>query len=387
MSEIKKLILEKISQEELNKEIEKKRKKYGKLLAEEDIFVLIAKELNIKIKNGVKTKINEIVPGQSVDIEAEIKQIYPVKQFRKGKGFGKMQSVILTDETGEARLTFWQKDIDNIKKLQKGGHYFFYSLEPREYNGKIYLNFGADSSIEENLDKPKREIKYLKIEDLKENMYDVNVKAKILAVYPAKEFIRDNVKRKVVNFVIGDETGKIKATAWTENADSVLSLPEKAVVAIEDGYTKINQEQLELHLGYKSRIYEIDEKLGAESFDVWAAGLSNKKINQISLDLKGDIIVEGEILEKEIKEYFVCNKCGGKIEKDSSICPKCGETEPMEKKFCILKIKDETGGINAIVFDNCTKLKEKSQIKIVGYVKKNPFSEELEIIAKAVKTE
>ncbi len=387
MQEIKNKILELISEKDFEKELKEKKKKYSGLLSDDDIIRLIAKEKGLQLKpiNTDISLISDLVPGKQANILGLISQIYPLKTFRRGTGYGKMQSLVIQDSSGETRLTFWQQDLEKVEKLQRGATYVFYSLEPKEFNGKIYLNFGSDSFFEEKSGAPKQEIKYTKIDELKPEMYDVNLKVKIQRVFPPKEFMRENRKGKLVNFMIMDSTGTLKATAWTENADTVLSFPEDTVVTIESGYTKEGMQGLELHLGYKSRIYKINEKIDAQSFDLMAQNLPKKKISELSPDTKSTILVQAEVSEIEEKKYSVCKKCSGKLEKDSEICTKCGETKPLDKKFAILTLEQDNDKIKALVFEPDINLlnSEGKKIEIIGYLKINNFSNDLELIAKA----
>jgi replication factor A1 len=57
---------------------------------------------------------------RDVDIEGRVARIFPVTTFEKGERKGQVQNIILADESGTVRVTFWNEDVDKIKTLQEG---------------------------------------------------------------------------------------------------------------------------------------------------------------------------------------------------------------------------------------------------------------------------
>ena len=63
-----------------------------------------------------------------------------------------------------------------------------------------------------------------KISGITPNSGNVKIIAKVMTVYPAKEFNRnDGTVGRVANLIVADETGSIRLTLWDDRADLVKS--------------------------------------------------------------------------------------------------------------------------------------------------------------------
>ncbi len=95
----------------------------------------------------------------------------------------------------------------------------------------------------------------LKISSIAAGMQNVEVLAKILAIYPAKQFSANGRAGQVGSMVLGDETGTMRAVLWNEQA-SKLSLVNKGdILKIKGAYIKENRNNaLELHVNNRSML-------------------------------------------------------------------------------------------------------------------------------------
>ena len=57
---------------------------------------------------------------RDVDIEGRVARIFPITTFEKDGRKGQVQNIILADESGTVRVTFWNEDVEKIKTLQEG---------------------------------------------------------------------------------------------------------------------------------------------------------------------------------------------------------------------------------------------------------------------------
>ena len=61
-------------------------------------------------------KISELKEKQgNVEIEAEIKSLGEVREFNKFGKTGRVANVVISDDSGDIKLTLWSDDIDNAK--------------------------------------------------------------------------------------------------------------------------------------------------------------------------------------------------------------------------------------------------------------------------------
>jgi replication factor A1 len=70
---------------------------------------------------GMKS-IAELTTGMwDVDIEGKVVTVYDVTSFTTKDGRdGRVRNVILADESGKTRVTFWNEDVDKIEKIKEG---------------------------------------------------------------------------------------------------------------------------------------------------------------------------------------------------------------------------------------------------------------------------
>jgi replication factor A1 len=68
-----------------------------------------------------KKDISELTPEmRDVDIVGKVAKIFPVTTFEKDGREGKVQNIVVADESGSIRLTFWNEDVDKIDELGEG---------------------------------------------------------------------------------------------------------------------------------------------------------------------------------------------------------------------------------------------------------------------------
>src|SRR3990170_4576356 len=125
-NEILKSIIEKTgsSKEAVEKKIIEKQQELSNLVSKEGAAYIIAKEMGIDIYPKAEKRrleVRNIVPKiRSLDMNARIVNIYPVKEFDSKGRKGKVASVILGDQTGTIRLTLWDAQTDLIESLKPG---------------------------------------------------------------------------------------------------------------------------------------------------------------------------------------------------------------------------------------------------------------------------
>lgn len=91
-------------------------------------------------------KINELKPRMSkVDIEVEIAEVGPVKEFNKFGTAGKVATAVAKDDTGTIKLSLWNAEIDKVKagiKVKITNGYV------NEFQGEMQLTAGKFGKLE-----------------------------------------------------------------------------------------------------------------------------------------------------------------------------------------------------------------------------------------------
>jgi replication factor A1 len=281
---------------ELENRILEKQSELGGLVTQEGAAHIVANEIGINLSKGASAtpilKIENIIPGQnSVDVVGRVSRIFPTREFdRKDGSKGRVCSIILLDNTGSVRVVFWDKDVELIEdgkisegKLLKirGG----YSKESQRGEPEVHLGMRArivpEPKDANDEDFPEAGSRNRKISDFAEGDNSIDVVFKVLRIYEPREFDRaDKTKGKVVNLIIGDETGTAKLVLWDSNVELVEKslIKEGSTIKVEKGYVKVKWaddgriNESELNVGrYGELILNPEEKVGELKTDPPAA--------------------------------------------------------------------------------------------------------------------
>ena len=113
----------KIPLEELNQKIEEKVIELSGLVSEEGAAYIVAKELGLDLleKRDLSLKIKNILPGlKAIDVIGKVVSVSEVREFSKNERKGKVQNLMIGDETGSIRLVFWNDMVKLIEKAKEG---------------------------------------------------------------------------------------------------------------------------------------------------------------------------------------------------------------------------------------------------------------------------
>ncbi|WP_415378633.1 single-stranded DNA binding protein [Halosimplex sp. TS25] len=248
-----------VSEEEFREAVEEKVEQMGGLADEETAAMLLAHELN----EGEVDTVADIEPGmEEVKFLAKVVSIGDLRTFeRDGEDEdGRVVNVEAADETASVRLAFWDQQAEAITDgMLEEGQVLRIAGRPKDgYNGlevsvdkaepdddaEIDVQLGAGSSVD----------------GLTMGQSDVNVTGIVLETESIRTFDRDDGSEgKVANFLLGDETGRVRVTLWDDRADRVEEIQPGTAVEIVDGYVREREGDLELHVGDHGAVDEIEE--------------------------------------------------------------------------------------------------------------------------------
>ncbi len=100
-----------------------------------------------------RKKIDDMEVGmRDVDIEGKVYRIFPVNQFEREGEPGRVQNLIIADESGKTiRVAFWNEDVDKIADLSEGDVIrVTHGYIKKGYKGDIEFGVGRNSEIEVN---------------------------------------------------------------------------------------------------------------------------------------------------------------------------------------------------------------------------------------------
>lgn len=197
-----------------------------------------------------------------------------------------------------------------------------------------------------------------KISDITPDSGNVKFIAKVMTVFPAKEFNRnDGTIGRVANVVVADETGSIRVTLWDDRADLIKSGDVKVGQNCQiAGYVKDGYSGTEVNIGNNGVFCESDENVEAR--------IDSKQIKDIQNGM-GDINIRARVLD--ISDTRTFNKRDGGTGKVANIL-----------------IGDETGKIRVTLWDEVADLTNELEVDdsveiVNGYAKENNFNQQVEM--------
>jgi replication factor A1 len=108
----------------------------------------ISKEENTDMEKQFK-KLKELEPGmQSIDIKAEVRKIFNIRNFDTPKAKGKLITFILGDEETEIRATAWNEKAEEMTKILEDETIIIENAYTKQgMNGNTEINLGKNARI------------------------------------------------------------------------------------------------------------------------------------------------------------------------------------------------------------------------------------------------
>lgn len=334
-------------------------------------------EFDLDVPDAREIQVEDLKEGvYDVTLTVKVMRVFRFSTFtRKSDGKeGKVMSLIGADESGSIRLVFWDENAEKMKDVSEGevikvtGGY----TKKGRY-GDIELHAGRTSTIERGIDKELEISKDLaesresagkkQISELDVGMWDADIEAKVVRIFPPTSFEKDGREGKVQNFVAADESGSIRVTIWNENVDKLEGMKEGDIIRVQHGYVKEGfRDDVEFHLGRKAVVDLNPEDSELEQLDTSEISTPGPvRAGRVMID---DIDEEDEGKNVEIcgiivsvgqtsPVYLACPNCRKKVEKQNGNynCRVCGEIEEPEPRMLYkVTIDDGSGSIRATLF-------------------------------------
>jgi ssDNA-binding replication factor A large subunit len=245
-----------ITEEEFRAAVEEKAEDMGGFADNETAAQIVAHELGKSKAN----MITDIDPEMSdVEFAAKVTSIGDLRTFERDDSEGYVLNVECADETGRVRISLWDEDATAGDEELEAGQVLRIKGTPKEgYNGLEVSATRVKNDPDTEIDVTISETDT--IDGLSLGQSDITLAGKVLAVEPVRTFSRDDGSEgRVSNLVLGDDTGRVRATLWDEQADCVEDFSAGQSVEIVDGYVRERDGTLEVHVGSSSAIEPIDE--------------------------------------------------------------------------------------------------------------------------------
>jgi len=300
------------------------------------------------VARSIQKKLGDVEPD---DKRLSLLGKIVVVEEREGDVRGEKKKIfrgLIGDETAVLPFTAW-KDFG----LEQGEVVRIKNASAGEWGGQPRLNFSEWTEVEktdENIELIKRKPQHYNVIDLKPGLSNVEVKVKLLTM-EEREVSVEGIIKKVYTGIMGDKTGKIRYTSWTD-----FGIKEGDVVEIKGAYTKSWRGAPQLIFDENAKVKKLDEDIIEE--------IGRKSIPIYKLVEAGggvEVGIEGVVIEVQNGSGIIyrCPKCNRAIRE--GVCPVDGEVEGIPDLRIKAVVDDGTGAVNAI-FDKQTteKITEKT---------------------------
>lgn len=193
-------------------------------------------------QSGKCSKLTQITPyANNWEVEVLLASKQPVREWNNAKGSGKIQTLIIQDESGKMQLKLWKTDCDKFAFMQEGRVYRVQGcqLKPadKKWNktGTDYeMHSNQSTVITESVAKIDVQYKFVKLKDIADQATDsvIDCVAIINEVDEAREITFQASQRTSYrrNFTVVDDSGvAVRVTLWGKTAEDFAGQPGMAV--------------------------------------------------------------------------------------------------------------------------------------------------------------
>lgn len=281
--------------EEFEAAVHDKVEQMGGLADEETAAMLIAHELEDEEVSGIA----DIAPGMDeVKFLAKVVGIGDLRTFERDDDEadeGRVINLDVADGTGQVRISFWDRMAQSVAdgEVEVGD---VLRIKGRPQEGYSGVEVSVDQAeIDEDAEVDVQVQDTYRVDDLSLGLSDVNLQGLVLATDTMRTFERDDGSEgRVSNLTLGDETGRVRVTLWDEKADRAEELDAGTSVEVVDGYVRERDGDLELHVGSRGAVEEIDADVAYDP--------ETTDIDALELDETADIA--GGVIETDPKRTF-----------------------------------------------------------------------------------
>jgi replication factor A1 len=230
-----------VTQKEFNKLIDEKMEVMGGLCDERTAALLVAHDLGVEDASAIKIK-DISLDRKNVEFIGKVISTNEPREFNRNDGsIGKVCSISVADETGDVRVVLWDELADAVRTGDiKDEDIFKIKGYVKESQQGIEVHIGRGGGIQ-RAQNEKIIVKdpMIKISDIKPGMGNICIRGVILSKQEPRTFNRkDGSSGVVASMIIGDDTGKIRATLWDNKVKDMDALNIGDSVEILHGYAR-----------------------------------------------------------------------------------------------------------------------------------------------------
>ncbi|MDV0446476.1 hypothetical protein MsAg5_03150 [Methanosarcinaceae archaeon Ag5] len=308
-------------------------------------------------------KIEDIKDGMNdVSISGKVLDLGNIKTFaRKDGGEGRVANMTLGDSTGTIRVSLWDDRAGLVDTLKPGQSVQIQGAYAKlsNYSQKVELSVGNSGIVEASDETVEYVVPFAKAAEIVDGMNGVNLTGVILDISDVRTFSRkDGTEGTIGNFVLGDETGKIRVTLWDDKTAHLDEFDFGETIEIMGAYSRVNNfnQQVELNVGNRGSVAASSKSITYQ-----------EKLDQINDILPGkSYSVEGRVIDiGEIREF----------ERDDGT----------QNSVSNIELEDETGKIRVTLWgehaDIVNSIQMGMRVRVTDAFSKFGMNEEIELSA------
>ncbi len=274
-----------LDKEELEEKVNEKMEEFSGLVSEEGALHLVAKEEGVEISEASDKDldIDNIVPEmRNVNLKARVTNILDANTFTRDDGDeGKVQNIVLGDNTGTIRVTLWDEQTEIAEKIDEGDAIEIqnaYTVEDDRENAELRLGDESQVKMADDDEVPEvespgtSETQEADLREVKSEGASYRIKGMVVNVYTSNPFynrcpecgtsvredddgdftcedhgeVKAPDKALAVSAVIDDGTANMRAVFFRDLARELLEIGEEVE---EEGDTSAVEEAAESALG------------------------------------------------------------------------------------------------------------------------------------------
>jgi Single-stranded DNA-binding replication protein A (RPA), large (70 kD) subunit and related ssDNA-binding proteins len=256
------------SEQDIRDEVEDKMDEFEGLVSEEGAVHLVAKEYGVQVENPEDSdlSIENVVPEmRKLDLKARVLNVSDVTEFeRDGENEdGKVQNIILGDDTGTVDLSLWDEQTEIAEKIEQGDPIRIsgaYTIEDDQGDPEIRLGDSAqvamadeDEVPEVESNSPSSDASEVQIGEVSTENANYTVSGMLVAMYSNNPFytvdpetgdtaredddgvyttdegktVEDPDHRLAISGVVDDGSGTVRTVFFGDQARKVLDVSEE----------------------------------------------------------------------------------------------------------------------------------------------------------------
>ena len=336
----------KISEGELSERVRQRQEQFNGLINEAATLYSIAQDLGVEVVSEREelefTSISKLLPNaENVNLHVRVMGILAPRKFERNGKTGRVCNITVADETGEAKLILWNKDVEIVEKgmIEKGDAIDVLGGYVKEDSGEVHLSMGGQVlKVSQRKKLPEIAGNLKKISEMKEGMNGVDFVAEILEVGAVNSFEKDGRRKQVSSMLVADESGRVRLTLWDGNAELAKRAGSGDVIKVDNSYVKSGLLGKEVNADWRSRVI-----LNPHNVNLPKIGgvISRVKISELKEGMLAE--VEGSVASAVARSYETCSKCKGIAY--NGVCSKCGSEELARKIVVNALLKDDSGEV------------------------------------------